>query len=197
MCIRDSSDGSPRNALNAFTTFLESLETERKKQTRESWAEHSRVIREHEVFPVLLKCPMTRHSFEKPRGYPGDAELLDWIYFPESKVAELDDPVARYIYDYNVRRTAPTAVRLRANHIAKIVDEVPDGGSMLALACGHFREADLSEKIRAGRLGRIHVVDQDPVSLQVVREREIPRLTWEEANVMRYPRATELSLIHI
>ena len=127
-------EGPPRAALVAFTAFLDSLEAERKNQDRDTWRQQSRVIREHEVFSFFLKCPMTKHSFEKPRGYPGDAALLDWIYFPESKAIELDDPVARYIYDYNVRRSAPTAVRLRAKHIARIIDEVPDGGSMMALA---------------------------------------------------------------
>lgn len=183
-------DGTPHSALSAFTTFLDSLESQRRDRDHDSWLEQSRVIREHEVFSFLMKCPMTKHSFEKPRGYPGDAALLDWIYFPESKVSELDDPVARFIYDYNVRRTAPSAVRSRARHIAQIIDEVPDGGSMLALACGHFREAECSVSIQQGRLSRIHVVDQDPLSLEIVRERNVPRLTSEEANVMKYPRAT-------
>lgn len=183
--------GEAQASIDAFTIFLEALEAERASHDRDMWVLRAAEIRKHNVFSTLRRCPMTRHSLDKPRGYPGDAALLDWIYFPAKREPSIEDPVGKYLYHHNVRRTSPSAVRARVKHVAEMIDEIPEGGSMLALACGHFREAEFSKAIREGRLGRIDVVDQDPRSLKIVREQGIPNLTASEGNVMRFPRATK------
>ena len=33
----------------------------------------------HPISEFVYQCPFTRHAFEKPRGYAGDAELMDYI----------------------------------------------------------------------------------------------------------------------
>lgn len=183
--------GSPAEVIAAFTSFLDALEAERAAHSADKWKQRAAEIREHPVFAVLSQCPMTRHSLDKPRGYPGDAALLDWIYYPRQREMSIGDPTARYLYHHNVRRTAPAAVRARVKRIAKIIDEVREGGSMLALACGHFREAEFSTAIRDRRLGQIDVVDQDSRSLDIVRARNLHNVNTIEANVMRFPRATK------
>ena len=57
-------------------------------------------VRRHSIFAQLLADPMTRQAFRKPRGYPGDADLIDFIYGSESSVAGLDaaSPTGRAIY---------------------------------------------------------------------------------------------------
>jgi extracellular factor (EF) 3-hydroxypalmitic acid methyl ester biosynthesis protein len=47
-------------------------------------------VRRHSIFAQLLADPMTRQAFKKPRGYPGDADLIDLIYGSEPAVAALD-----------------------------------------------------------------------------------------------------------
>ena len=52
------------------------------------WAELIPLVQNHPVSHRFLEDPFTRWSFEKPRGYSGDAQLLDFIYGHDS-VAEL------------------------------------------------------------------------------------------------------------
>lgn len=184
-------EDDPQASIDAFTLFLEALEAERASHERDAWVLRAAEIRRHDVFSILRRCPMTRHSLDKPRGYPGDAALLDWIYFPEKREPTIEDPVGRYLFHHNVRRTSPSAVRSRIKYVAEMIDAVPAGGSVLALACGHFREAEFSQAIREGRLSHIDVVDQDPRSIKIVRDQKIPNLTAREGNVMRFPRATK------
>jgi hypothetical protein len=35
---------------------------------------------EHSLIDLVHQCPFTYHAFTKPRGYAGDAELIDFIY---------------------------------------------------------------------------------------------------------------------
>ncbi len=39
------------------------------------------ICRRHRLQTLLLEDPHTRRAFEKPRGYAGDAEMLDYVYF--------------------------------------------------------------------------------------------------------------------
>ena len=39
-----------------------------------------RTARDHEVFKLLQQDPNTRRAFDKPRGYAGDAVMLDYYY---------------------------------------------------------------------------------------------------------------------
>ncbi len=176
--------------LDRFSDLLNAIETHREAMPEEAWRDHVDKVRSHPVFASLSRCPMTLHSVQKPRGYPGDAALLDWIYFPEQRATAIEDDIARELYHHNARRTAPSAVRARATRLAKLIDEVPDQGSVLALACGHFREAEFCDSIMTGRIARVDVADQDVRSLEVVRQRSLPNVRAFQANVIRFPAAT-------
>ena len=56
------------------------LHTLREKVRPAVWQELIPIAQSHPVLEFFLQDPFTRWSFEKPRGYSGDAHLLDFIY---------------------------------------------------------------------------------------------------------------------
>ena len=119
-----------------------------------------------------MQDPFTRWSFEKPRGYSGDARLLDFIYGHESiaeQVAQSSE-LGKAIYAHTAQGSPPAvAVRERRDLVARFVDEIAGQREapidILTLAAGHLREADRSLALRDGRIARWVAIDQDPLSV--------------------------------
>lgn len=129
--------------------------------------------REHKVAALVHECPFTRHSYLRPRGYPGDAGLLDFVYrHPVARPLEgAATAGGRSVMAHTVNVTACEAVRQRKEILARTIDEVArlrPGAEVLAVACGHLREAESSLALREGRVSRLVATDQDPVSLETV-----------------------------
>jgi extracellular factor (EF) 3-hydroxypalmitic acid methyl ester biosynthesis protein len=129
--------------------------------------------RTHALANLVHECPFTRHSFTKPRGYPGDAGLLDFVYrHPAARPPqEAATEAGRTVMTFTVGVTACEAVRYRRSVLAGKIDEAAarrDRPSILAVASGHLREAELSIALKEGRVGRLLATDQDAASLAVV-----------------------------
>lgn len=132
------------------------------------------VAREHEIFQLIMECPFTSHSFKRPRGYPGDAALLDIIYqHPSSREAiEASSELGLATLEAIAEVAACKAVRFRRELIASKIDAAADKRPdlrVLSLACGHLREFEYSSAIRDGKVAEYTALDQDPVSLDVVK----------------------------
>ena len=49
--------------------------------SEEDWGEFARYVREnHELRQFLYQDPLTWRALDKPRGYAGDAVMMDYIY---------------------------------------------------------------------------------------------------------------------
>ena len=133
------------------------------------WAEWIPEARRHPIAAVVHQDPFTRRSFEKPRGYPGDAALLDLIYYDLGYANVLPlSPIGRRIFWRNRDAPGPRAVRERRDHLAMLLDRTAHrriNASVMAIAAGHLREGLLSRALAAGNLGRVVAFDQDTDSL--------------------------------
>lgn len=132
-------------------------------------------IRRHPVAGAALLDPFVRRAHLKPRGYAGDAVLLDFIYQHASVQHEREHAPAmvRAAMQFTTNSDAPRAVRNRAALLADEIDATAERVArpeIMSLACGHLREAPLSRAVRGKALGRFLAVDQDVESLAVVRQ---------------------------
>ena len=146
------------------------LERHRTSLPQDVWAQQAQELVAHPVTHLLHQDPFTRRCYTKPRGYAGDARMLDYIY------GEADDDdstgLGRRILEANREGPAPRAVRYRRDVLAAAIDEAAervDRPRILAVACGHLREARGSKALQAGHVGELVAFDQDPKSLDVVR----------------------------
>ena len=161
----------------AVRALFEGLRSLRGAGCADSWRAVTSRVMAHPVRALIHEDPMTRRSFEKPRGYAGDAVLLDYIY--RHTVLEDVTSTGRVVNDYAVGRPAACAVRHRRDYLAHRIDRVADrveGARVLSVACGHLREGELSTAVRTGALGELVALDADEDSLAVVARAAYPRV---------------------
>jgi SAM-dependent methyltransferase len=153
--------------------LVEGLAGIRERHCEASWIEEAKALaKSHPVSKYVFDCPFTRHSAAQPRGYPGDAQLIDFIYrHPASSPSEQEtSDFGRNLLLHNVDSPAPAAVRARRHLMASyIVDLVSQRGEahIMSVACGHARELELLPPKVARAIKRFVAVDQDSSSLAV------------------------------
>jgi len=102
--------------------------------------------REHSLFELLMQDPYTARAYQKPRGYAGDAVMLDYVYgrrgsYHDAGVTDL----GMAIHAYSAGASPPArAVRWRRDWIASQIETSMIAAGrpvkVLSLACGHLRE---------------------------------------------------------
>jgi extracellular factor (EF) 3-hydroxypalmitic acid methyl ester biosynthesis protein len=116
------------------------------------------------------ECPFSRRVFEKPRGYPGDAEMLDFAY-GYSTIGSEATATTRELFEWTMQSSGLRSVRARRQILAEKIDEVAARSSqarVFAVGSGHLREAAVSRAIATGQLGDVIAFDRDRASLAVV-----------------------------
>ncbi len=162
------------------------LQIRRQNSSDQEWAEFVSMCLHHPLRDLVHQDPFTHRAFTKPRGYAGDAALIDFIYGREEHwpLPEGTTDLGRRIFDYTTAAPASEGVRARrefiANMLDRLVDEL-DRPHVLSIAAGHLREAILSSAVRRRKLGRLVALDSDTNSLdEVVR-------SYSHYNVEVYP----------
>ena len=164
-------------AREGLDELFSGLTTIRNQMDRDEWAAFTQYARDaHELAAAIFQDPMTRRAYEKPRGYAGDAVMMDYLYRVHlATAAESATLTGRAIFRYIQDRPAGQAVRYRRVHIASLIDQLAatkrDAG-VLAVASGHLREAELSRALAIGNLNQYVALDADAESLKEVRPRK-------------------------
>lgn len=123
-------------------------------------------IRRHPITSLLHEDPFTHRGFHKPRGYAGDAPMLDFVYLNQSRctLTEGVSALGAKIFGYTTTSPIAEAIVNRRSIMALQIDEVAErthDAEVLALQCGHLREAELSSAMRDGKIRRFVALDRD------------------------------------
>jgi len=168
---------SGSDAYEAMDRLFAGLADLRRRASHEFWDSFCRIdCVGHPVRFLIHQDPLTGRAFFKPRGFPGDAVLLDMFYGDDGIRPYVDEatPLGQDIYRYTSAGMAATALRRRKQVLASMIDRVSDTHRethIMTVGCGHLREAALSNAVRQGRIERFIAVDRDADCLRVVREK--------------------------
>jgi len=156
----------PAAALDHLVFCLRRL---RNGCTKQQWQDMILTCRHHPLIELLHQDPFTFRAFSKPRGYAGDAQLLDYVYGREELWPAPDSsPLGKRIFDYTTDAPAPQAVLARRGFVARRIDRLADEirqPQILSVAAGHLREAAMTAAVKRRLLGRFTALDADADSL--------------------------------
>ncbi|HWE01926.1 MAG TPA: class I SAM-dependent methyltransferase [Tepidisphaeraceae bacterium] len=163
---------TPDSAGPAMYDLQSELGSVKEKSTPEVWSMVTALCLAHPVSDLIHQDPFTRHCFTKPRGYAGDAELLDYLY-GVSEAPAGTTPLGRSICNHMMDQQGGRSVRSRGKILARLIDETADirrQPRILSIACGHLREGVHSQALMSGRISEFVALDQDADSLAHVEQ---------------------------
>lgn len=119
----------------------------------------------HHLFSLVQQDPFTNRAATKPRGYAGDAELLDYMYqcIPPERAGEL----GKAIFRCTTSASTSLSVRFRRQLLRSLIDDVVSStpeARVLSIASGHARELEGSLVMTPVFDGEFVAIDQDPLS---------------------------------
>lgn len=163
--------------LSSIDEFIQWLFDLRRSCSRDEWRQVTvDVVRQHPLIDLIHEEPFTARAFRKPRGYAGDAPMLDLVYGEGAVPAGLT-PLGRLLYLWIVQRPAARSVRFRCDLLAAAIDDAAQRvlqPRIMSVACGHLREGARSYALRSGAVAEIVAADQDLQSLDEVKRTYAP-----------------------
>lgn len=154
--------------------LFQGLSLLRQASPPDTWQRLIEVGREHPVRQLVHQDPFTSRAFHKPRGYAGDAVMMDYIYSHEENWPRPDaSPLGEAIFNYTTQAPASAGVRERRCYVASLLDRFANKRSfpeVLSVAAGHLREASLSIGLRRHRFGRFVAMDADTESCEEIHQ---------------------------
>jgi extracellular factor (EF) 3-hydroxypalmitic acid methyl ester biosynthesis protein len=161
-----SNEVSVSDSMKTLVTALYDLKLTYPSQ----WSNISKLVRQHPLFNLCLMDPLTKRAYEKPRGYAGDAGLMDYFYFG-CKKNEAITTIGQSILKCMRETPAGSAVRSRARVIGETIDTLRRNSDrkirVLSIACGHCRELSTSEAFMNNQVELV-AMDQDEESLALI-----------------------------
>ncbi len=158
-------NGDIGRSLNKLNFFLW-----KKKQTSsvEDWRNFStRTCREHDILNTIHKSPISQRAYHKPRGYAGDAVLMDFVYGIDQDIS------SNPIYSWEFELSGSKSVRTRREFMSQYINFLAQRNNnlnILSAACGHLREAmDINDEVHSN-INSFFALDCDAKSLSRIDE---------------------------
>ena len=125
--------------------------------------------RAHPLHALVQEDPYTHRASTKPRGYAGDAVMMDYIYtgVPPAGTSAL----GQGLFGATTRVSMGLSVQYRRQLLKSLIDDTVvthEAGRILSVASGHARELEGSLVGSAFFRGEVVALDQDPLSCQEV-----------------------------
>ncbi len=172
LLLEKNEEASVRRAARLLIDSLYALKSSSEPSI---WQAALEIARRHPLVEILKESPQIQHSKPWPRGYLGDAEMLDLVYAMgdrEEKMAKAT-PRGRWLEETFFSSWVQVSARLRLRRLGKIIDDAcqkKERSRILSIAGGHLREGRLCQAIRQRQFRRFVAHDQDDKSLRVVRQ---------------------------
>lgn len=121
--------------------------------------------RAHPLHALVQQDPYTQRAATKPRGYAGDAVMMDFIYsgLPPSGTSD----IGQGLFSATTRVSMGLSVLYRRQLLKSLIDDTVvtrEAGRMLSVASGHARELEGSLVANALFQGEVVALDQDALS---------------------------------
>ena len=133
-------------------------------------------LREQRFYKISQEDPFSRRSTTRPRGYAGDAVLVDFLY----RSNDIGNDVVRCsatgqaIFNYWINSPAARSVRRRRDYFeSQIIRTIMNTreARILVLASGHFREGEIPLASGCFEKSVVFCLDQDAESCSHVIRR--------------------------
>jgi hypothetical protein len=183
MLTRAARTMAVETAQDDLPAIIAAVDRVRRSLDPNEWRTIAEQMATHPVAAILMEDPFTRRSAERPRGYAGDAVLLDYIYrgLTEDQARSVTS-LGNAIFEQTARASSSAvAVRERRDWCARWIDEAAatrpsHDAQILSVACGHMRELSRSQACIAKNLQAVVGLDQDAESIEEVRRTTDPTI---------------------
>ncbi len=125
--------------------------------------------RAHPLHALVQEDPYTQRASTKPRGYAGDAVMMDYIY--GNQPPDGTSALGQGVFGATTRVSMGLSVRYRRQLLKSLIDDTVvshEAGRILSVASGHARELEGSLVGSSFFRGEVVALDQDPLSCQEV-----------------------------
>lgn len=128
--------------------------------------EFRRICQAHPLHKMIQEDPYSRRAYEKPRGYSGDAVMLDYIYRPARLEASA---IGTLIHEATIGLPNAMSILWRRDYLASLICDVVgtrSEGRCLSVASGHLRELDTVRATTTQCDVELWAIDQDQASIE-------------------------------
>lgn len=168
-------NGNRADVFKGMDVLCNELFELKQSLSEQNWKVLTQKVKTLPINKLLIEAPQIKHSQRWPRGYMGDAVMMDLIYnFGASglKYAKASK-LGRFISQHQKAWPTHEAARNRLIKIATVIDEViasNPSSTILSIACGHLRESVFSHALKNQKVSKFIALDQDPLSTKVIEE---------------------------